>query len=551
MRPDSVFNLGSITKPFTAAAILRLQELGKLKTSDPVSRFFDGVPEDKAGDHARAPPHPLLGPRVGLQPHRLRADDARGVRAARARLEAPLRPGPGLRVRERGLQPARRGRREGDGQGLRDGPRRARPEAARAWPRPATRPRAGTRRASPTATADGEDWGTILGRIQEPGRAVLGAARQRRPPHDARRHGALGRGAADDAVLTAASRESYFRPRVAEGPGARSHYAFGWAVEKTPHGTLVQHNGGNGIYVAELLRFVDEGVMIFLASTVAELKATPVVPALTAIVFGEPYDLPPAVVTLSPEALRARAGRYRAPSGAEVAVRAVEGGLEIDGLRAGRLRSPRRRARGRARAVRAPGSAHRGHRGTGLQGRPDRHPRGPRRAPGPRADPRAGGRAHARPRGAPRAVPRLRRRRLVAVRRGARGDGGARGLREGLRLQPLPLGTARRPRRASRPAPSRRERATSRSRSGSSWPSASAEAAARRGASRSRARAARPSSSSRARTARCACARLCAGDPDRPRFARAGTQANCFQSIFGSQTSFDFIIWSHVTSLPV
>lgn len=49
MRPDSVFNLGSITKPFTAAAILRLQELGTLKTSDPISRFFDGVPEDKAG----------------------------------------------------------------------------------------------------------------------------------------------------------------------------------------------------------------------------------------------------------------------------------------------------------------------------------------------------------------------------------------------------------------------------------------------------------------------------------------------------------------------
>ena len=49
MGPDSVFNLGSITKPFTAAAILRLQELGKLKTSDPISRFFERVPEDKAG----------------------------------------------------------------------------------------------------------------------------------------------------------------------------------------------------------------------------------------------------------------------------------------------------------------------------------------------------------------------------------------------------------------------------------------------------------------------------------------------------------------------
>ena len=39
--------------------------------------------------------------------------------------------------------------------------------------------------------------------------------------------------------------------------------------------------------------FVDEGVTIFLASTVAEIKATPVVPALAAIVFGEPVRAAP------------------------------------------------------------------------------------------------------------------------------------------------------------------------------------------------------------------------------------------------------------------
>lgn len=36
-----------------------------------------------------------------------------------------------------------------------------------------------------------------------------------------------------------------------------------------------------------------------------------------------------------------------------------------------------------------------------------------------------------------------------------------------------------------------------------------------------------------------------------PRFARVVHQANCFQSIFGSQTSLDFIISSQVTGLPV
>ena len=328
MRPDSVFNLGSITKPFTAAAILRLQELGKLKTSDPVPRFFAGVPEDKAGitlEH-------LLTHSSGLESDFSPTDYEATTREeyVRRALASKLRftPGQGYEYANAGysllaaivekltgkdyesalgelvLNPA----------GMAEtGYKAPRWEAARVA----------------HGYEDGGDWGTILARIEEPG-APFWALRGNGGLHttlgDMVRWDAALR---TDAVLTAASRESYFRPRVAEGPGAPSHYAFGWAVEKTKHGTLVQHNGGNGIYVAELLRFVDEGVMIFLASTVAEMKATPVVPALTAIVFGEPYDLPPAVATLSPQTLRARAGRYRAPSGAEVAVRAIEGGLEI------------------------------------------------------------------------------------------------------------------------------------------------------------------------------------------------------------------------------
>jgi len=42
--PDTKFRIGSITKQFTAACILLLQEEGKLKTSDPVSRFVPNAP---------------------------------------------------------------------------------------------------------------------------------------------------------------------------------------------------------------------------------------------------------------------------------------------------------------------------------------------------------------------------------------------------------------------------------------------------------------------------------------------------------------------------
>ncbi len=328
MGADSVFNLGSITKPFTAAAILRLQELGKLRTGDPVSRFFEGVPADKAGitlEH-------LLTHSSGLESDFSPTDyepttrEEYVRRALASKLLFP--PGQGYEYANSGysllaaivetitgrdyeaalgdlvLKPA----------GLAEtgykAPRWAEARVAHGY-------------------RDGEDWGTILGRITEPGApywALRGNGGLHTTLADMVRWDAALR---SDAFLTAASRESWFRPRVAEGPGARSHYAFGWAVEQTPHGTLVQHNGGNGIYVAELLRFVDEGVTIFLASTVAEMKATPVVPALAAIAFGEAVDLPPRVERLATGTLEARAGRYRAETGAEVAVRAVEGGLEV------------------------------------------------------------------------------------------------------------------------------------------------------------------------------------------------------------------------------
>jgi len=328
MGPDAVFNLGSITKPFTAAAVLRLQELGKLKTGDPIGRFFERVPEDKAGitlEH-------LLTHSSGLESDFSPTDyepttrEEYVRRALASKLLFP--PGQGYEYANAGYSLLAAVVEQVSGQDYETALGELVLKPAGMAETGYKAPRwAGARIAH--GYREGEDWGTILGRIQEPGApywALRGNGGLHTTLADMVRWNAALQG---DAVLTADSRESYVRPRVAEGPGALSHYAFGWAIEKTPHGTLVQHNGGNGIYVAELLRFVDEGVMIFLASTVAELKATPVVPALTAIVFGEPYELPPAVSALSPEALRARAGPYRVASGAEVTVRAVEGGLEI------------------------------------------------------------------------------------------------------------------------------------------------------------------------------------------------------------------------------
>ena len=45
---DTVYDIGSITKQFTATAILKLEQMGRLRVSDPIARWIGPVPPDKA-----------------------------------------------------------------------------------------------------------------------------------------------------------------------------------------------------------------------------------------------------------------------------------------------------------------------------------------------------------------------------------------------------------------------------------------------------------------------------------------------------------------------
>lgn len=68
--PDTVFLFGSITKQFTAAAILYLEMQGLLNTGDPISEYLEGVPADKAGIRI----HQLLTHSAGLRHHNFTDD---------------------------------------------------------------------------------------------------------------------------------------------------------------------------------------------------------------------------------------------------------------------------------------------------------------------------------------------------------------------------------------------------------------------------------------------------------------------------------------------
>jgi CubicO group peptidase (beta-lactamase class C family) len=61
--PSTVFCIGSITKQFTATAILKLEMQGKLSTDDKITKYFDNVPIDKSNITI----HDLLRHQSGLQ----------------------------------------------------------------------------------------------------------------------------------------------------------------------------------------------------------------------------------------------------------------------------------------------------------------------------------------------------------------------------------------------------------------------------------------------------------------------------------------------------
>lgn len=88
---DSLLELASVSKAFTAAAVLRLEMRGVLSTADPISKHLDGVPPDKAGVTI----HHLVTHTSGIgQPTTMFEKDEREA-AVRVLLAAPVETQPG------------------------------------------------------------------------------------------------------------------------------------------------------------------------------------------------------------------------------------------------------------------------------------------------------------------------------------------------------------------------------------------------------------------------------------------------------------------------
>jgi CubicO group peptidase (beta-lactamase class C family) len=258
---DTLFDIASISKPFTAAAVLRLEMQGKLKVEDRLSRFFPDAPADKAAITL----HQLLSHTSGLPEtsgleYEPLTREAFLKRIFAARLLHP--PGGRFVYSNAGYSllaavvEVASGRPFGEFLKseifLPAGMRHTGflPDAA------------DRERLAHGYTGDG-DWGTSLDHPHAPDG----------PWWNLRGNGGILTTTGDlyrwhlalqgNAVLSAAEREKYQQPKVPEGRAPFPQYAYGWSVSKSPSGRKeLAHVGGNGVFLSDFRRYPDDGAVL-------------------------------------------------------------------------------------------------------------------------------------------------------------------------------------------------------------------------------------------------------------------------------------------------
>ena len=269
---DTVYDIGSLTKQFTAAAVVKLEMLGRLDVHDPIGGWLGPVPPDKAGITVQQ----LLTHTSGLVDS-LGDDYQRLTRrqlVTRA-LASPLRTAPGTAYHysnvgysllaviierasgtsyERFLarhlfRPAHMTQ---TGYTLPDWRRSEVAVEYDARGRPQGRP-------FDHPWAASGPWWNLRGNG-----GLLSTARDL-----ARWHRAL----LDHRVLDRRAQRELFRPRAPEQPGGDSWYGYGWVLLDTSVGPVAWHNGGNGWSYAELTRVLGRGVMVFWVTNQARSTA--------------------------------------------------------------------------------------------------------------------------------------------------------------------------------------------------------------------------------------------------------------------------------------
>jgi CubicO group peptidase (beta-lactamase class C family) len=305
---DTIAPVGSVTKQFTAAAILALEEEGKLKTTDLITKYFHDVPPDKQGltlhqllTHSAGFPGEIGGDYEAIN----REDFIKLAMARKLLFE----PGTAYEYSNVGYSLL------GAIVEIVTGGSYERYLHDRLFAR-AGMEQTGyvipkwDRGKVAHGIHNGEDEGTFLDRAW----AADG------PYWHLRANGGILSTPADmyrwhlallgDKVLSAASRKKFFTPYVREGDSPSS-YAYGWAIFPLANGhTLIAHNGGDGTFAADFRRYVEDDVVVYITSNISDKPSIAASRWVSRLATGQEVPMPPKVVTLSADALHKFEGTY-------------------------------------------------------------------------------------------------------------------------------------------------------------------------------------------------------------------------------------------------
>lgn len=330
---DTVFTTGSITKQFTAAAILKLEEMGRLSVADPISKHFVDVPPDKAAITI----HHLLSHQAGF-PGAIGDDRERIGRDefVRQALSTPLvfAPGTGYEYSNVGFSLAAAIVEQVSGRTYEAFLRQTLWLPAGMQDTGYNAPAWAAERHAHGQRPDGSDWGTEPGNFfadGPPGWHLLGNGGVLSTTGDMLRwHRALAGGA----LLSPASKAKLYARHVDEGGG--TWYGYGWSIEPTPWGEMVTHNGGNPFFFADYLRFLDADVVVYYTTSSRDRRMRRLARPLARIVFtGEvpPFEPKPARLS-EPGSAAAPAGSAAARWGLPGVPAGERAGALLDALAA-------------------------------------------------------------------------------------------------------------------------------------------------------------------------------------------------------------------------
>jgi len=257
----TVSTIGSITKQFTGAAILKLEMQGKLSVKDKLSAYFENVPDDKKDITL----HHLLTHSAGVPPaigddyERITTDEFMQKVLNRKLL---FKPGSKYEYSNVGYSMLGIIIEKLSGKSY---------EAyllENLW-KPAGMNQTGYQMPSFEDIAIGYRKSRKWGRTTERAWAndgpywhlranggVLSTVQDMYKWHEA----LLG-----NKILNENAKTKFYGKHIEEGEGSGSYYGYGWAIFPTPRNTeLIAHNGGNGVFFADMWRYLEEDITIII-----------------------------------------------------------------------------------------------------------------------------------------------------------------------------------------------------------------------------------------------------------------------------------------------